>query len=101
MTLYLSAVPGAETVMKVYQMVTDRFAWGDPQALQSCTTLVQSGVTSDHLVGGWWHRSCYTEFSNKNKYERVKKRHQQAFSQSKLIQRILETRKWLPMNFKK
>ena len=77
--------------MKVYQMVTDRFAWGDPQALQTCSTLVKSGVTRDALVDGhgWWHRSCYSQFSNVKNHERAKTRFQQAQSQSKSIQRRL------------
>ena len=66
------------------KLVEDRYRWGDTKAVQTCSSLVQSGRTSEDLAGGWWHRHCYLEYANVTQHKRAKERFDISQSSSKL-----------------
>ena len=76
-------MPGEETIKKVRDRVIDRYKWGDPKTLQTCSSFVESGKSSQDLKGGWWHRACYEQFVNANRYKRAKDRFEKAQTLSK------------------
>jgi hypothetical protein len=62
-------------VTRIFKLASDRYTWGDPQAQQTCSALMQSGKTSEALAGGWWHRTCYKQFAHIGHHERARERY--------------------------